>query len=98
MRVVSEARIQVVDLLLDKPEGVHVDELTKQSRLRPGKLGPILRLLVSKHCFTEGTVSFLPSLIFGNIYVTVKPTVFANNRLSIKLLSPDLLNSLVCQM
>ncbi|KAF8586973.1 S-adenosyl-L-methionine-dependent methyltransferase [Ramaria rubella] len=37
MLVVSDAKI--ADLLLDKPEGVHVDELAKKSSLDAGKLG-----------------------------------------------------------
>ncbi|KAF8580550.1 S-adenosyl-L-methionine-dependent methyltransferase [Ramaria rubella] len=76
MLVVSDAKI--ADLLLDKPEGVHVDELAEKSSIDAGKLGRILRLLATKHCFTE-----------------VKPDVFANNRLSLKLLSNDPISSLI---
>ena len=52
MLVVSDAKI--ADLLLNKPEGVHVDVLAEQSGLDAGKLGRILRLLATKHCFKEG--------------------------------------------
>ncbi|RDB28143.1 3-O-methyltransferase 2 [Hypsizygus marmoreus] len=72
---------KIADLLLDRPEGVHVDELAKQAKLDSGKLGRILRLLATKHCFTE-----------------VKPNVFANNRLSMKLVSTDPVSSLVGHM
>ncbi|KAK1223496.1 hypothetical protein PQX77_013623 [Marasmius sp. AFHP31] len=49
--VVTEAKI--ADLLLDKPEGVHVDQLASWSGLDAGKLGRILRVLATKHCFRE---------------------------------------------
>lgn len=52
MRVVTEAKI--ADLLLDKPEGLHVDVLAIESGLDADKLGRILRLLATKHCFNEG--------------------------------------------
>ncbi|KAL0568216.1 hypothetical protein V5O48_013776 [Marasmius crinis-equi] len=52
--VVTEAKI--ADLLLDKPDGVHVDELAKSAGLDAGKLERILRILATKHCFREGTV------------------------------------------
>ncbi|KAJ8462635.1 hypothetical protein ONZ45_g17865 [Pleurotus djamor] len=69
--IVTEAKI--ADLLLDKPEGVHVDELGKLSDQNPGKLSRILRTLATNHIFLEGFA----------------PNVFANNRLSMKLLSAD---------
>ena len=98
MLVVTDARI--ADLLLNKPEGVHVEVLAEQSGLDAGKLGRILRLLATKHCFKEGishpslpggshsTLTILPPL-------QVKPNVFANNRLSMKLLSVDPVGTLV---
>lgn len=52
MRIVTEAKIS--DLLLNEPGGLHVDSLAKQSGLDAGKLGRVLRLLVTKHCFQEG--------------------------------------------
>ncbi|KAF9496922.1 S-adenosyl-L-methionine-dependent methyltransferase [Pleurotus eryngii] len=70
LQVVTQAKI--ADLLLDKPEGLHVDVLARQSGLDSGKLCRILRLLATRHCFRE-----------------VQPNVFANNRLSIKLLAKD---------
>lgn len=54
MRVVSEAKI--ADFLVNKPGGLHVDILAKQSSLDPDKLARILRVLATKHCFTEGTL------------------------------------------
>jgi hypothetical protein len=94
--VVSDNKI--ADLLLNKPEGVHVDVLAKESGLDPGKLGRILRLLVTRHCFKEGAVFLLLQLTFSNLCVTVKPDVFANNRLSMKLLSTDPVSGLVGHM
>ena len=56
MLVVSDAKI--ADLLLNKPEGVRVEALAEQSGLDAGKLGRILRLLATKHCFKEGISQF----------------------------------------
>ncbi|KAF9052593.1 S-adenosyl-L-methionine-dependent methyltransferase [Rhodocollybia butyracea] len=70
LSVVTEAKI--ADLLLGKPEGVHIDEIAELSGLDGGKLARILRVLATKHCFRE-----------------VKPGVFANNRISLKLQSSD---------
>ncbi|KAJ7214521.1 S-adenosyl-L-methionine-dependent methyltransferase [Mycena pura] len=75
MLVVTDAKI--ADLLLNKPNGVHIDELSRKTGIDAGKLGRVLRLLSTKHCFAE-----------------IKPDVFANNRLSMKLLSTDPVSSL----
>ncbi|KAF5339494.1 hypothetical protein D9757_014699 [Collybiopsis confluens] len=72
---------KVADILLSKPDGMHISEIAKASGLDQGKLGRIIRMLVTKHCFRE-----------------VKPDVFANNRLSIKLLSTDPVSGLVAHM
>ena len=50
---------KIPDLLLDKPQGLHVSELSKLSGCEEGKLARILRLLATKHCFTEGPSSVL---------------------------------------
>ncbi|KAF8899314.1 S-adenosyl-L-methionine-dependent methyltransferase [Infundibulicybe gibba] len=81
--VAVEAKIS--DRLLNKPEGVHVKQLAQESGLDTDKLARVLRLLATKHCYTEGR-----SL--------VKPNVFANNRLSMKLLSNDPVSGLVGHM
>ncbi|KAK0501971.1 S-adenosyl-L-methionine-dependent methyltransferase [Armillaria luteobubalina] len=75
IRVVVD--FQIADHLVDKPEGVHVSELGALSGAEPGKLGRIMRLLASKHCFRE-----------------VDRDVFANNRLSMMLLSTNDLSSM----
>ncbi|KAF9002052.1 S-adenosyl-L-methionine-dependent methyltransferase [Cyathus striatus] len=49
--VVTEAK--VADILIDKPDGVHINEIAKKTELPPGKLGRIMRLLATKHCFQE---------------------------------------------
>ncbi|KAF8954811.1 S-adenosyl-L-methionine-dependent methyltransferase [Flammula alnicola] len=51
MQVVTSAKI--ADMLLGKPDGLPVDELAKRSGLDIGKLGRVLRLLATKHCFEE---------------------------------------------
>ncbi|KAF8954810.1 S-adenosyl-L-methionine-dependent methyltransferase [Flammula alnicola] len=79
MLVVTNAKI--ADMLLGKPDGLPVDELAKRSGLDVGKLGRILRMLATKHCFEE-----------------VKPDVFANNRLSMQLVSTNPVAGLVGHM
>ncbi|KAG9218403.1 hypothetical protein CCMSSC00406_0007996 [Pleurotus cornucopiae] len=79
MRVALNARIS--DHLLDKPKGLHTDELGRLSDQDPWKLGRILRTLATNHIYTE-----------------VVPNVFANNRLSMKLLSTDPVSSLAGHM
>ncbi|KZT21972.1 S-adenosyl-L-methionine-dependent methyltransferase [Neolentinus lepideus HHB14362 ss-1] len=62
----------ISDILLDHPNGMHITELSKASGIESGKLGRVLRLLATQHCYRE-----------------VEPDVFANNRLSMKLLARD---------
>ncbi|KAF9479524.1 S-adenosyl-L-methionine-dependent methyltransferase [Pholiota conissans] len=50
-QVVTQAKI--ADMLIGKPEGLPVEELAKRSGLDPNKLGRILRMLATKHCFQE---------------------------------------------
>ncbi|KAK0222574.1 S-adenosyl-L-methionine-dependent methyltransferase [Armillaria nabsnona] len=66
----------IADHLLDKPEGLHISDLGALSGAEPQKLGRIMRLLASKHCFRE-----------------VDRDVFANNRLSMMLLSANGISS-----
>ncbi|KAF8191303.1 S-adenosyl-L-methionine-dependent methyltransferase [Pholiota molesta] len=63
---------KVADILVGKPDGLHIDQLANEAGVDSNKLGRILRMLATKHCFQE-----------------VKPNVFANNRLSMKLVSTD---------
>ncbi|KAJ7651964.1 S-adenosyl-L-methionine-dependent methyltransferase [Mycena polygramma] len=79
MLVATDAKI--ADLLLDKPDGMHVDELSRETGIDGGKLSRVLRHLATRHCFAE-----------------VKPDVFANNRLSMKLLSTDPVSDLVAHL
>ncbi|KAK7026519.1 hypothetical protein VNI00_015599 [Paramarasmius palmivorus] len=75
--VASDARI--ADLLVDKPDGMHVNELAKVSSFKDeDKLGRVMRLLATRHVFRE-----------------VKPNVYANNRLSVKLMSKNPMSDLV---
>jgi hypothetical protein len=48
-------RAKVADYLVDKPAGVHVNTLSEQCKVEEGKLGRVLRLLATQHCFVEGT-------------------------------------------
>lgn len=53
MRIAATAKIS--DHLLDKPQGLHVNELGKLSGIEPGKLNSALRLLATKHIYCEGS-------------------------------------------
>ncbi|KAF9460451.1 S-adenosyl-L-methionine-dependent methyltransferase [Collybia nuda] len=63
-------RARVADVLLDKPAGVPVAEISKHCGVESRKLSRVLRTLCSNHIFRE-----------------VSNNVFANNRLSIQLVS-----------
>ncbi|KAJ7913390.1 S-adenosyl-L-methionine-dependent methyltransferase [Mycena leptocephala] len=72
------ADAKIADHLLDQSGGVHVDELARKTGYDGDKLSRVLRLLATRHCFTE-----------------VKPNVFANNRLSVRLVSTDPIASFI---
>lgn len=55
MLVATDAKI--ADLLVNKPDGVHVEDLGRKSGINAEKLARVLRLLATKHCFTESIVS-----------------------------------------
>ncbi|ESK82329.1 S-adenosyl-L-methionine-dependent methyltransferase [Moniliophthora roreri MCA 2997] len=75
--IVNNARI--ADLLVDRPEGMHVKQLAETSGFKDSdKLGRAMRLLAAKHVFRE-----------------VMPDVYANNRLSVKLVSKNAMSDLV---
>ena len=81
---------KVAEHLKDKPNGLHTSELASLTKIDENKLERALRLLASKHCFTEGAF-FRPSplkLTSGSQLITlVASNTFANNRLSVTLLS-----------
>ena len=52
---------RIADILVGKPEGLSIEELANLSGLDAGKLGRILRMLATKHCFQEGRAKFLHS-------------------------------------
>ncbi|KAJ3505864.1 hypothetical protein NLJ89_g7188 [Agrocybe chaxingu] len=68
---------KIPDVLREKPDGMHISEIGQRTGLEERKVGRILRLLASRHVFTE-----------------VSENVFANNRLSIQLLSDNPLSSM----
>ncbi|EAU82335.1 hypothetical protein CC1G_06645 [Coprinopsis cinerea okayama7 len=72
-------RFKIADVLLNKPEGMHISELSSKVGVDANKLGRILRLLVTRHIFREASTD-----------------VFANNRLSMQLLSTNPLWNLGC--
>lgn len=53
MRVVVEGR--VADILESYPKGLPVDDIAEKTSLNGAKLGHVLRMLATRHCFTEGS-------------------------------------------
>ncbi|TCD65877.1 hypothetical protein EIP91_002036 [Steccherinum ochraceum] len=51
LRVALESNI--ADILKDHPDGLHVSEVASRSGIEQGKIGRVLRLLATKHCFRE---------------------------------------------
>ena len=91
---------KIPDILLDQPNGMHVVEISKRSGVEQGKLGRILRLLATKHVFREGALHCftfslpLKAVCLMILCVLVTKDVFANNRLSMQLLSTNPLSNL----
>ncbi len=84
-------------MLVGKPEGIPVEQLGKQSGLDSNKLGRILRMLATKHCFQEGERLKTGGNRIGTnvIIILVKPNVFANNRISMQLVSTNPVSGLI---
>lgn len=61
LQVVVNAK--VADHLVGKPDGLHIDELGKLTQIDAKKLGRLLRMLATKHCFQEGEL--LPRLFLA---------------------------------
>jgi hypothetical protein len=53
MRIAIEARIP--DMLIGEPHGLSVHEMAQKSGLDVVKLHKVLRVLATKHIFSEGT-------------------------------------------
>ncbi|KAK7047294.1 hypothetical protein VNI00_006525 [Paramarasmius palmivorus] len=88
---------RIADLLVDKPEGASVIELAEASGFKDAdKLGRVMRLLATRHVFREGQ---LQCVIYGHFEIlartTVKPNIYANNRLSVRLISTNSVSDLV---
>jgi hypothetical protein len=90
---------KVADLLEGKTEGLPLDELAKKSGIEKSKLGRVLRYLAAKHVFQEGLGKhFVSGMSLTTFSPLVSPNVFANNRLSINLLSENPLSALIAHM
>lgn len=44
----------IAERLCKHPNGLHVNDLAKETSIHPQKLGTLMRLLVTNHCFREG--------------------------------------------
>ena len=47
-------RENITDILMNYPNGIHVDELSKVVEIEPKKLARVLRLLATRGCYNEG--------------------------------------------
>lgn len=87
-------------LLAAGSRGLHVNELSKLTNIIPNKLGRVLRLLAHKGCFKEGLLypdrdCLIRVLTPSPPIRVVEPDVWANNRLSMELLSKQPTSALV---
>ena len=74
---------------------MHISEISQKSGVEARKAGRILRILASKHIFREGEWTLEQTSKTDQMnWNTVSGNVFANNRLSIQLLSNNSLSSL----
>lgn len=96
LQVVTTAKI--ADMLVGQPEGLPVEQLAKQSGLDPNKLGRILRMLATKHCFQEGERLKRQRQGQALMILLVKPNVFANNRIGMQLVSTNPVSGLIGNM
>lgn len=55
LEVVLQAK--VADVLVDHPKGLPIAKLSELTGVNSDKLGRILRLLATQHCFVEGSIS-----------------------------------------
>ncbi|KAF8812640.1 hypothetical protein BYT27DRAFT_7086444, partial [Phlegmacium glaucopus] len=84
------------DILQEKPARVHISEIGQKSARKAGR---VLRILASMHIFREGVnpnelVDLSKKLNLYQLKNEVSENVFANNRLSMQLLSGNALSSL----
>jgi len=80
-------RARVADILLDKPSGLSVSEIGAQCGIEPRKLSRVLRTLCSTHIFREGEFPENGKTKYDSMTLIVTNDVFANNRLSMQLVS-----------
>ncbi|TFK22818.1 S-adenosyl-L-methionine-dependent methyltransferase [Coprinopsis marcescibilis] len=60
-------KFKIADVLLNEPNGMHINDLSRKLGLDPNKLGRILRLLATKHVFREVTHN-----VFANNRISVQ--------------------------
>ncbi|KAF9465798.1 S-adenosyl-L-methionine-dependent methyltransferase [Collybia nuda] len=58
---------KVADVLAEKPDGMHISEIAKATGLDQNKLGRVLRMLATRHCFREVSPD-----IFANNRLSIK--------------------------
>ncbi|KAJ8691154.1 hypothetical protein PTI98_010751 [Pleurotus ostreatus] len=63
-------RADIAERLSKHPNGLHVNDLAKETSIHPQKLGTLMRLLVTNHCFRE-----VSSNVFANnrLSLTMSP-------------------------
>ena len=88
---------KIADILKEHPDGMDIAGIGEKSGADPEKIGRILRLLATRHIFREGEEFPFTAQAHGNRRTPVplvSNDVFANNRLSIQLLSNNPISSL----
>lgn len=80
---------------------MHIEALGRKARVNPGKLGRVMRLLATRHIFKEGTDSrhpFQSHINIKHLCIPVSTDCFANNRLSLQLLSSNPLTNIISHL
>lgn len=86
--------MKVADILLEKPAGMSITEIADRCNVDASKMRRVLRNLASRHCFREG-MGTLSGRFIMKLMRLVAPNTFANNRLSMQLLSGTPMHSTV---
>ncbi|KAF9040755.1 S-adenosyl-L-methionine-dependent methyltransferase [Panaeolus papilionaceus] len=71
LNVVSTFKIP--DVLQTKPEGMHISEIAEKTGLEPRKIGRVLRLLSTRHVFTEVSENVFANNRLSILYLSSNP-------------------------
>lgn len=76
LRVALDAKVS--DILHNYPEGLHASKISERVGIEEGKLGRVLRLLATKHCFQE---------VQANVFANNRLSVVLHSRNNVAILA-----------